>query len=118
MSSVERLAVAISLQPSSRAAGPLSASATRAYSSMDAMVELTRLRDSKRDARARGDEVGRQVRTATRHDRRTLIPQPGDNLWGSQNSVRHERNRGFTGGAQVSAPRTGSRVQVARTVNL
>jgi hypothetical protein len=37
---------------------------------------------------------------------------------GYQNSVRDERNRGFTGGTQVSAPRTGSRVQVVGTVNL
>jgi hypothetical protein len=51
-------------------------------SSMDAMVELTRLRDSKRDARARGDEVGLQVRTATRHDRRTLIPSWGTTCGG------------------------------------
>jgi hypothetical protein len=37
---------------------------------------------------------------------------------GCQNSVRDERNRGFTGGRQVSAPRTGSRAQVVGTVNL
>lgn len=92
--------------------------ATRACSSMDAMVELTRLRvASETLALAATRSAGKFERRPATTDAHSS-PSRGDNLWGSQNSVRHERNRGFTGGAQVSAPRTGSRVQVVRTVNL